>query len=413
MRPRSLSYPMRTVNTTTVKSSGAVSQGIAAPVGFRDNFVIFADQLNGDYKTVYAHSFRKDASQDMQGSIFRDTPVETFTQTGRIQGIAVQTLPNSNSLRNHAIGSLYEKLRSGEVGSGLDLSVDIAEASQVRRMLAQSVKVVNFVRRFHPRHWADRWLEYQYGWKPLVGSVYGTVDALMHRRLYTYQRIFGTGYDTSHSYGSQVGPLDGLLQGWHVWNKVRYKIVAEFDMSNTIKQRLGGYTSLNPVTVAWELVPYSFVVDWFIDIGGYLRNMETALAYGQKSFVRGFEVHGYISRKEAYVSVDDSEPITGMFVGGRGKGFRNYTFKSRVPMGVYPIPTLPSFKANLGWKQMISAASLLSQHVDGYSVWKRRGELLPDNLTRRVWVDPRIKAGVRGVLHDVRMGARNPVQFEP
>ena len=29
----------------------------------------------------------------------------------------------------------------------------------------------------------------------------------------------------------------------------------------------------DPATVVWELIPYSFVVDWFIPIGSYLENL--------------------------------------------------------------------------------------------------------------------------------------------
>ena len=32
---------------------------------------------------------------------------------------------------------------------------------------------------------------------------------------------------------------------------------------------------MDPLSVVWELIPYSFVVDWFIPIGTYLENLNT------------------------------------------------------------------------------------------------------------------------------------------
>jgi hypothetical protein len=38
----------------------------------------------------------------------------------------------------------------------------------------------------------------------------------------------------------------------------------------TAQRQLG---LLDPATVLWEIIPYSFVVDWFLPIGSYLDNL--------------------------------------------------------------------------------------------------------------------------------------------
>lgn len=37
----------------------------------------------------------------------------------------------------------------------------------------------------------------------------------------------------------------------------------------------------NPLLVAWELVPFSFVVDWAIPVGAWLESLDAMLGYGE------------------------------------------------------------------------------------------------------------------------------------
>lgn len=410
MKSRSQAIYGATAQRITNKRTGVQTVSVSRPFSGVDSLSVMADQLHGDHQTIYQHTFSKVRSKAIEGFLYREDSLEILEQTGYLRDpTGIWTSPDASSLYNSVLGDMYDKLRSGEVGSGLDLAVDLAEASQSRRMIKEAFKVVNFVRRFHPRQWANRWLEYQYGWKPLLSSVYDTGKAMMNRRTYSLQRIEGKARLSSDTFGSEGKdtPLAGLVTYYNHRERIRARMVCEFELSNSIKQRLGGYTSLNPLTVAWEIVPYSFVVDWFLDIGGYLRNMESALAYGQKSFRRGYVVYGFMAERTYDLVTYNSKPAGGLTVYGNGGGAERRTYKNRVPLGVYPIPTIPSFRTSLGWQRLVSAASLLSQHVDGYSVWKRRGELLPDSPTRRAWVDPRLRHGLHDLLVDVRLGYRN------
>ena len=59
-----------------------------------------------------------------------------------------------------------------------------------------------------------------------------------------------------------------------------YRVYIVLMVSDADKARMvSTYTSMNPASIKWELVPYSFVVDWFYDIGSYLRGCETSTIY--------------------------------------------------------------------------------------------------------------------------------------
>lgn len=47
-------------------------------------------------------------------------------------------------------------------------------------------------------------------------------------------------------------------------------IIYEFTEQMSAARQLG---LVDPATVVWELIPYSFVVDWFLPIGSYLENL--------------------------------------------------------------------------------------------------------------------------------------------
>lgn len=150
------------------------------------------------------------------------------------------------------------------------------------------------------------WLESRYGWKPLVYDIQNFCDAYVN-----YVRAsnnLGVDQDdlrysaASTSYVSPSTPYWG--ESAAAWLKIRKRIVTYMGSSNSVggwarvefdpfkviarvgcrkwlvaqrvKSRMElAMTALNtrPIDLfdtIWELLPYSFVVDWFIDIGGIM-----------------------------------------------------------------------------------------------------------------------------------------------
>jgi hypothetical protein len=109
------------------------------------------------------------------------------------------------------------------------------------------------------------------------------------------------------------------------------------------------------------------VVDWFYDVGSYLRAFETALLY-QVRFKTGYfsEIYGYDGvewtgyQKHDHPFPSNPPHITENF--GMTKSIKRRRFL-RTKLVTYPFPRPPSLKADLGAERLLSLASLLGQLV--------------------------------------------------
>lgn len=113
---------------------------------------------------------------------------------------------------------------------------------------------------------SGNWLELQYGWLPFLGSVKDGMDAWasMNSKRKTSVRAsvkYGRSLEGSQS------PSTYSCMGQVTCRK---RIVYEMTERLSASRELG---LLDPYSIAWELLPFSFVVDWFIPIGAYLENL--------------------------------------------------------------------------------------------------------------------------------------------
>jgi len=271
-------------------------------------------------------------------------------------------IPDDTYVYNQLIDELYEKIRGG-----IDLSVDVAEAGQTRKMLSVSNQVTSFAKsaamKYGPaRLAAGAWLQLQYGWKPLLGTLYEAADRASNVVINQIERVTVRKNQQFDNPELNVISYEGYPDRFRTKSKgkIGYTLGMAYDTSFNSAQRLGQWTSLNPASIAWELMPYSFVVDWFIDIGGYLRNLESSLLYA--NVFRD----GFISRiiacdgtvNDVYSNGDHTYRNT---FSPRG----NFTYRdfNRSVLTSTPAPRMPSFRANLGSSRLLSAAALLSNFL--------------------------------------------------
>lgn len=134
----------------------------------------------------------------------------------------------------------------------------------------------------------NSWLAYRYGWMPLLGDVASAAEAAASV-LYNKpeeQRVlcrgpksenFWTTRYTANSthYGHGSG-LTSSARSCMFLERQESKAWLTVRCKSRSLMRLEQFGLANPLALAWELVPFSFVADWFVGIGDYL-NAQTAL----------------------------------------------------------------------------------------------------------------------------------------
>jgi len=258
-----------------------------------------------------------------------------------------------------ALDALNDKTRGD-----LDLSVDIVEAHQVRKMFNATARVEEYARSYLSKSakyrslkaLANHWLEFTYGVKPLVSSVFGAANESIRHVLNKTERFTGraSAYQQVNSvvadcvFGSKTFTASGRIK-----HSVTYGVdirTQDFDLSR--------WSSLNPVSIAWETLPYSFVADWFLNVGGYLRNLETSLLYASR-FRSGYRTA--LSVGDVSIKHSESTGNASVYERQAYTGSYKVTSISRTVLSTYPSPRLPVLNARLGSSRLVSAASLLTQ----------------------------------------------------
>jgi len=337
--------------------------------------LIVTSAPKGDFKNPTAHSYSTLTVNRLKGkkTTIRDSDNLLQRQLNGDLGITPVSLSENLTAQAYtrALGKLYDKWR-GE----LDLAVDIAEAHQAKAMLGKYLSGVSSfrgvmtkighaaaalrrARRDPTKIVANMWLEWTYGWKPLATSIYGCFDEMYRVRPY---RVRAKARAYKYRQVGVATGFPGLSDKCTVTNSSRCLIDVYFRPPSSVLSTLSGYTSLNPIGIAWELVPYSFVVDWFIDIGGYVRNLESCYL-SRSSFVKGyvtttFRNETHVSRRG--ISVDTGANLRTVW---DAEGLTIDGMKDRSILTSSPLPRPPSPKVDLGSYRMLSAAALLRQLI--------------------------------------------------
>lgn len=288
-------------------------------------------------------------------------------------GTNLQNQWHSNSAiirvaQNKALTELYDRVR----GSGLNALVSAGEYAESKRMIAGALhsagSLIRSARRLRKLLLSNPslvlssgWLAYTYGWKPLMQDIYNATE--FHYRLLK---------ELSTNGKAQVDDTDttkATLSGWvNITTKKTLSERALYGLTvgvdDTASYNLSRITSLNPLSIAWELMPLSFVADWFVDIGGYLSNMEASCGMGL-SFKRGYFTRTTMDtvEKRGWGERNTKTPAAGYWIQNAdsftGYGKTQRITKARSVLTSFPRPNFPAFQVSLGARRIMSAASLI------------------------------------------------------
>lgn len=285
----------------------------------------------------------------------------TSWQSGDILSRSLSTfelLPATS--HQHLYNDALEKLNVDRKGS-LNLAVDLAQAGSTVKMLKVTDELKSyaesFVRRFGViKVGSKAWLTFTYGIKPLVSSIFGAADESLRLVINRLMRFRARASDTYTPTGIRVPTLWGVLE-YPIQTAAIKRSVTIGVHVRTAGFDLQRWTSMNPLVIAWELLPFSFVADWVFNVGQYLNNMEAGL-HGANEFVSGYRTQLQVG-DVAFQWVDEAVPPGAVSQHSFHRGANWHCGISRQVLGKYPMPTPPSFSVDMGSSRMLSAAALL------------------------------------------------------
>jgi hypothetical protein len=204
------------------------------------------------------------------------------------------------------------------------------------------------------------WLEIQYGWRPLLNDIYESAQAIEKAQDHSSKktRCKGSSAWTDKAVNRYRFNRVDVIDKVNI--NVRGSYVVWFSLPNsprTLSQL--GFT--NPAYLAWELTPFSFVVDWFIPIGNALNSLDS-------TFGLTFEKGCYSEKIVTSVHRTQSGATTATHrTTGSCVNFQSSHRFTRTGLLDFPMVMMPEFKNPLSFEHAANAIALLVQVFTGKS----------------------------------------------
>lgn len=299
-------------------------------------------------------------------------------------------LPSANMI-NESVVKALNKLKRQDI----HLGNFFVEADKTIEMVTGAVKTITYqVKRFrgsNPAFWRavakwetgnlkrsdwckipSSWLALQYGWLPLLSDVWGGIHHLTALSREDVPLISVDAY-VKDRVEVQTFPvsINGGSKATTTWEcKRKTSCALTYVPENWDLAELSSLGLANPLEWAWERMPYSFVVDWFLPIGNWLGALTGDLGFtfftgSQSSKV---EMRPKSSRVTSYAQFFGQEVrgnIPAPEYKGFGRKFVRTCYASTPVPGVY-------IKNPLSAVHLANAMSLLVQAFSGTEIGRRK-----------------------------------------
>lgn len=296
----------------------------------------------------------------------RNRFVESFKGDAGLGGVLAERKQSMGMITNRAsqMLSFIRKLRSGNLSACAEV-LKITRVKTYTQMLKDK-SVKGQIRLSKRREWlltkkykkrlitegdkyfADLFLEFHFGWSPLVKQTYEAVEALdreiptgsyrgrakvdgVKLNLFTkYTTPFTTTYDHKHK-------LD-----------VTAVVGATVSIKNANLALANQMGVVNPFAALWEVIPWSFLIDWFVNVQEWLNSFTEFC---------GYEI------KDPYTYVRTADIMSSTVISGGNLAW-SYEMAS---VGVSRVLSIPSVKLkaardfSISPMRALTAVSLLIQ----------------------------------------------------
>jgi hypothetical protein len=205
--------------------------------------------------------------------------------------------------RSRALNTAYERLRKS-LGESASLGVALAERRKAVSMIAErSLQLYQFTRavrkmrfgeaasilglnkvpsgvRKSSKDFANNYLEFHFGWAPLVTDIGNAVEVL--QQPFTPVLCIGRGQASSKLRFTEFN--EPSWQGSYYWYRdkatTKCRMSAQVKVTNPNLWLANQLGFVNPALIAYELIPFSFVVGWFTNVETFLSQFNDFLGLG-------------------------------------------------------------------------------------------------------------------------------------
>lgn len=228
----------------------------------------------GDHKSLYPYFYFR---EKVLGRIYLPSSgAYTMYDAGNSPGTYLISPSGYSSLYNRVYSKFVNKVK----GDSAQLGATIGEYKSSSRMIyGRADAILRFTTtlkkqwkkkrrrksfREQYRDFADYWLEYSFGWAPLLGDIYSAYKRMCSK---PKNEKYSSGGKREQEYGLDTAGVEH--SGYYTYV---LRIFGEVEITNPNTALLADLGLLNPAQIAWELMPWSFVADWMFDIGGFLSS---------------------------------------------------------------------------------------------------------------------------------------------
>lgn len=282
-----------------------------------------------------------------------------FSLSACFEPMATAQLPELKSAQEIASQQAYGRLRGKLYKGNAALGVTFAEMRASRELISQNANIISAaaedlgsLRRYGKmtRRIANRHLEVIFGWQPLLSDIYASC-----------MTVIQSADKLDFVRGSSIAPFERVtrtvLPGWRsdmdsYRGTVRVTHAAAVRIKNPNAWLLERAGLTNPAAILWDKLPYSFIVNMFVNTGALVNSITdfAGLGFESSSATSTYDIVRKNTFDEVYPQIGGYEVI------GRGR------LKLRQLTGAPPPPRSLTFRIpDVNWELAAMAASLMVQ----------------------------------------------------
>jgi hypothetical protein len=215
---------------------------------------------------------------------------------------------------------------------------------------------------------ANYWLQYRYGWLPLLNDSKALIEQfaryVAEDPVLTQSTASATKSSESLIAVTGLGDVAPTQPAGYtdIRTRTKVKIGIRYKIDNRVLNTFSSLGLTSPVSLAWELVPFSFLFDWFLPVGNALESFSAfeGLAFHSgynTKFTKQVAVQNFGTSKTRAPSFPGAgDGLTERFEGGcYGIGVRC----TRTVLTNFPSATIPRFKNPISAIHAANAVALL------------------------------------------------------